>query len=307
VCEAGEWDAQVDNSTCRTSAEDNVSFQADGSRLPAIGVTVVRLEVLNASWPQQWLRPHVTWLQQASVAVRGRAELAEIQQRGNITAAHSLGAMLLPRLSDIAVWVYDVAFPTPRYEVTFGSHSAEWMEVQSPKVREALGVRLVNLQVSARDPMYFGPQWTRELLSLLRLYDLYVLHSLPLHFTRFGLLPNGNSSGPTISASPKLFASIVGSEPISMNLALSTHFAAKSVGSGFPWAYWLAVRFVCACGTLFFWPDHRAPPQRIHPKVYCADSSDAGLFFAHYQADATICFHCRATSQAESLLFWRAP
>lgn len=153
-------------------------------------LTIVRLEISNASVPQQWVQPYVLQLQQASSEAQARGHNERTDQRReqggmpNTTAIQNLANIVMPRLSDFATWIYNLAFSIPCYEIAYGGDSAAWLAVQSGKAREALGVRTVSLQVSAGEAKLFGPQWARCLLSTLRLYDIYVLHALPLQFLK---------------------------------------------------------------------------------------------------------------------------
>eukprot|EP00971_Amphidinium_carterae_P008500 167745-Amphidinium_carterae.1 len=127
--------------------------------------TVLRLEITNASWPQTWLQPHVSWFQQASEAIRARHEATERSQENqdrSATFGRSLGSVFLPRMADLALWGYKSIFPMPRYEIMCGGNSTAWLEMQSPKARAAIGVKMVSLTVSARDEKFFGSVWTRE-------------------------------------------------------------------------------------------------------------------------------------------------
>lgn len=171
VYQAGGWDAGV---------------KAGGSlQEEQMQPTIVRLQIFNASWPEEWLRPYVLWLQQASNATGAAAgALPAAQPQKNATSTNSMRSLLLARLAGWAAWCYELAFPVPLYEIAYGAKAIECLEVRSPALREAMGARLVELQVSARDHALFGPTWVRELLSFLHLYDLFVIHALPAAFAK---------------------------------------------------------------------------------------------------------------------------
>jgi len=106
----------------------------------------------------------------------------------------------------------------------------------------------VDLQVSARDSSFFGPGWAQELLSLLRLYDFYVLHALPKHFARTGLLQN---SSDVLSGQPRqLRIAVVAGDSQSVDLATAADLVGRGVFSDLPLLWLLFVRFAAACGTV---------------------------------------------------------
>lgn len=157
------------------------------------GPVIVSLEITNASWPREWLQPYLFMLQEATLEARERVKQRnkelELQRKSgnvsNLTSAYSLGSVILPRAADTITTMADWIFPTPRFEVMCGNYSEALLEVRSLKLRAALGVKVVNLRLSARDPIYFGESHAlRELFSLMWLYDAYVLYSLPLHAQR---------------------------------------------------------------------------------------------------------------------------
>lgn len=172
VYETGGWGSNVSEE------------ESDGQ---AWSPTILRLEISNASWPERWLGAHIQWLEEAAKAPPEEPKEPSPppgeQQMPNATSlAQGFGDVAFRRVAEFLVFTYNMAFPVPQYEVMYGASSASWLEVQSPQARSALGMHVVNLRVSARDSSLFGPQWAREILSLLRLYDVYVLNALPIHF-----------------------------------------------------------------------------------------------------------------------------
>lgn len=130
--------------------------------------TVVRLEVLNAT----------SWQVQLSEAFHHVVENRPEKVDENVT--QGLGALVVSRFAEVALWSREFGRSTRWYEIT--CEDSAWLEVRSKAVRETLGVRTVHLQVGAEDPTLFGPWWSRQLLSWLHLYDVFVLHAVPIHF-----------------------------------------------------------------------------------------------------------------------------
>jgi len=130
--------------------------------------TVVRLEVLNAT----------SWQVQLSEAFHHVVENRPEKDDENVT--QGLGALVVSRFAEVALWSREFGRSTRWYEIT--CEDSAWLEVRSKAVRETLGVRTVHLQVGAEDPTLFGPWWSRQLLSWLYLYDVFVLHAVPIHF-----------------------------------------------------------------------------------------------------------------------------
>jgi len=227
-----------------------------GERTQSWSPTIVRLEVGNVSWPQQWLRPYIFWLQEVSQDVRrpmenssNQSQDSANQSQDNATAAQDASEVpwkgfrdvATRRLAGLAVSAYDFLFPVPRYEVTYGADSASWLEVQSPLARAALGVQIVDLNLSATDDRYFGPPWAQELLSVLRLYDVYVLHALPLYFARV----HGCGAGPG-----RLHALVVNKQHRGMDLSPISQHISMACRPGWRSLRWLTWSVFTACLAL---------------------------------------------------------
>eukprot|EP00931_Biecheleriopsis_adriatica_P107936 TRINITY_DN8227_c0_g1_i2.p1 TRINITY_DN8227_c0_g1~~TRINITY_DN8227_c0_g1_i2.p1 ORF type:complete len:686 (+),score=146.36 TRINITY_DN8227_c0_g1_i2:198-2255(+) len=166
VGEAGEW-----QSLCSNHSWPGASEGAEEASVPI----VVRLELTEASWPREWPGNY------SSLWLFGQDQ--DPVQAQNETNEQLLDMIMfvVRRPLEFLSHSWDLAFPDPSYEVLLGPNSATWLEVQSPAMRQALGVRTVTLQISSDDADFFGPVWARELLRRLRLYDIFVLHALPLY------------------------------------------------------------------------------------------------------------------------------
>uniref|UniRef100_A0A7S4QFE8 Uncharacterized protein n=1 Tax=Alexandrium monilatum TaxID=311494 RepID=A0A7S4QFE8_9DINO len=146
-------------------------------------------------------------------------------------------------MAEFLVYAYNAAFPVPQYEVMYGASSPAWLDVQSPQARAALGVHVVNFQVSAHDSAFFGPQWARELLSLFRLYDVYVLNALPLHFMHM----HGDDE-----AALHLHAVVLSGDAQPIDLAPVAELASMATGPRWPRLRWLLRRALSASLALPF-------------------------------------------------------
>ncbi|CAE8688632.1 unnamed protein product, partial [Polarella glacialis] len=224
VVEAGGWH----HARCGSELFASSQSEEDWSR------TIVRLEVVNSSWPRHWTLwgPLLDYFSLEEPALENLSE-APVSQELQVTA------VLARRLVDLWSWSYDLAFPAPCYEVSLGSSSAAWLEVQSPKMRTLLGVRTVHLQVSARDPEFFGPSWAREVLSMFRLYNLYVFHALPLDFIE---------ASACRAPAPKLYVLAVNSQRDVTDLTPILESVARAKSHG--WSRWLLWRTLAACFVL---------------------------------------------------------
>eukprot|EP00746_Dinoflagellata_sp_MGD_P083050 gnl/MRDRNA2_/MRDRNA2_33034_c0_seq1.p1 gnl/MRDRNA2_/MRDRNA2_33034_c0~~gnl/MRDRNA2_/MRDRNA2_33034_c0_seq1.p1 ORF type:complete len:851 (-),score=88.87 gnl/MRDRNA2_/MRDRNA2_33034_c0_seq1:58-2550(-) len=145
--------------------------------------TVLRLNLRDDSRPRQWLSQYVEQLW--TLAAHERALLQERTAHlgsngtvGNSTAAQGLREALVPWLSDTVIWLFEFLFPERAYEIVVGDPA--WLELRG-HVRSAL-VRQRVLEISAQNQSLFGPWWFAELLDWMRLYDVYVLNSLPIQF-----------------------------------------------------------------------------------------------------------------------------
>jgi len=203
-------------------------------------VVILRLAVLNSSWPQEGVR-EAMWLQQTALEAGSKLEESENESNANTTMAQNLSKTVTRKLTDFALWGYDLVFPTPSYEFTLGASNAKWLEIQSPTMREALGVRVLHLNISAQDPKFFGPQWARELISSFRLYDLYVLNAIPRYFVR------AHAAAANADVMP-VQAAIVSSSQVEMvDLRGVTSLHRDALLSGWPRLVSLAKRILKAC------------------------------------------------------------
>jgi len=234
VYEAGGWASNV-------SEEESTE--------PDWSPTIVRLEVINASWPELWLIEYIKWVAQQALPEpspkRADFEASQEPESANRTNASStaqgLGDVLFGRLAEFVVMSYNWAFPVPQYEIMYGANSGAWLGLRSTQIRAALGVRVVPLRVSAWDRTLFGPRWAREMLSVLRLYDVYVLNALPSYFVQM------HGDGPPSAL--RLHVLAVNSDAQAMDLAPLVRLSMLANGAQWPYIQWL-IRRVLSVGLL---------------------------------------------------------